>query len=117
MTLLGWLPWAVGGWLLLCGLAGVAWSRNVIHLTGCLAIAQSGTYVLLVGIGWLPGGAAPVLKELPRETPIVDPVVQALVLTDIVVEATVFALLLALAVHAFRSVGSLDPRDIVEFEG
>jgi multicomponent Na+:H+ antiporter subunit C len=39
----------------------------------------------------------------------VDPVVQALVLTDIVVGATVSALLLALALQLHKKKDSLDP--------
>ena len=40
----------------------------------------------------------------------VDPVVQALTLTDVVVEATVTALLLALAVQAHKRFGTRRPR-------
>lgn len=43
--------------------------------------------------------------------------VQALMLTDIVVEATVMALLLALAVRAHQHAGSLDPAKLVELRG
>jgi multicomponent Na+:H+ antiporter subunit C len=39
----------------------------------------------------------------------VDPVVQALTLTDVVVEATVAALLLALAVQTQKRFGTVDP--------
>jgi multicomponent Na+:H+ antiporter subunit C len=39
----------------------------------------------------------------------VDPVVQALTLTDVVVEATVVALLLALVVQAHNRFGTIDP--------
>ena len=42
----------------------------------------------------------------------VDPVVQVLVLTDIVIEATVTAMLLALAVQAHKRFGSLDPQEL-----
>ena len=42
----------------------------------------------------------------------VDPTVQVLVLTDIVIEATVTGLLLALAVQAHKRFGSVDPRDL-----
>ena len=38
--------------------------------------------------------------------------VQVLVLTDVVIEATVTALLLALAVQAHKRFGSLDPQDL-----
>ena len=47
--------------------------------------------------------------EYPVGAPVVDPVVQALTLTDIVVEATVAALLLALAVQAHKRFGTVDP--------
>ena len=46
-----------------------------------------------------------------------DPVVQALVLTDIVVGATVTALLLALAVQIHKHKGSLDPEELREMRG
>ena len=47
-----------------------------------------------------------------RRTPAVDPVVQALTLTDVVVGATVTALLLALAVQAHKRFGTLDPDEL-----
>jgi multicomponent Na+:H+ antiporter subunit C len=40
--------------------------------------------------------------------------VQALTLTDIVVEATVVALLLAIAVQAHRRFGTVDPNALTE---
>jgi len=45
-------------------------------------------------------------------SPAVDPVVQVIVLTDVVIEATVTALLLALAVQANKRFGSLDPDEL-----
>ena len=68
----------------------------------CLQVAQSSTYVLLLAIGYREGGEAPVFSDIPPGTPAVDPVVQALTLTDVVVGATVSALLLALAVQAHK---------------
>ena len=52
---------------------------------------------------------APVFAEVPVGTPAVDPVVQALTLTDVVVGATVSALLLALAVQVHKRSHTLDP--------
>jgi multicomponent Na+:H+ antiporter subunit C len=115
--LLAFLPYAVAGWLLLWGLYGIASSRNLIHLVICLAVLQSSTYVLLLAIGSKAGGVAPVFADVPLGTPAVDPVVQALMLTDVVVEATVAALLLAIAVQAHERGGSLDPRKLVRLEG
>jgi multicomponent Na+:H+ antiporter subunit C len=115
--LLSWLPYAVAAWLLLWGLYGVVSSRNLIHLVICLAVMQSATYVLLLAIGYKAGAVAPVYADMPPGTPAVDPVVQALMLTDIVVEATVAALLLALAVQAHERGGSLDPARLARLKG
>jgi multicomponent Na+:H+ antiporter subunit C len=42
----------------------------------------------------------------------VDPVVQALVLTDVVIGATVTALLLAMALQVHKVTETLDPEDL-----
>ena len=115
--ILAWLPYAVAGWLLLWGLYGIVTSNNLVHLVICLVIVQSSTYVLLLAIGYKSGAVAPVFADVPPGTPAVDPVVQALMLTDIVVEATVAALLLALAVQAHERGGSLDPGQLVRLQG
>jgi multicomponent Na+:H+ antiporter subunit C len=106
------LPYLVAAWLLLVGLYGIVTSRNLIHLTMCVAVVQSSTYVLLLAVGYRWDGTAPVFKSLPEGVPVVDPVVAAMVLTDVVVGATVTALLLAIAVQVHKRVGSLDPDDL-----
>ncbi len=115
--MIGHLPYALAAWLLLWGLYGVVTSRNLIHLVICLAVVQSSTYVLLLAIGYVAGGVAPIYADMPPGTPAVDPVVQALMLTDIVVEATVVALLLALAVQAHDRGGTLDPAGLLRMRG
>ncbi len=111
------LPWLVAAWLFGVGVYGVVTSRNFIHLIGCLAVCQSSTYVLLLSLGYVWHGVAPVFYDHPPGTPAVDPVVQALVLTDIVVGATVDALLLALALKVHGRHGTLDPQNLQPFEG
>jgi multicomponent Na+:H+ antiporter subunit C len=106
------LPFAVAAWLFLAGLYGVVSSRNLIRTILSLTIVQSATYVLLLGIGYRNHGQAPIFADIPAVSNAVDPVVQVLVLVDIVVEATVTALLLALAVQAHKRFGSLDPQDL-----
>jgi multicomponent Na+:H+ antiporter subunit C len=98
------LPYVVAAWLLLVGLYGVVTSRNLVHAVTCLSVAQSSTYILLLSVGFERGGTAPIFLDVA-----VDPVVGALTLTDIVVGATVSALLLALAVQAHKHHGTLDP--------
>ncbi len=111
------LPYAIAAWLFLIGLYGVVTSRNFVHMIICIVIVQSSTYVLLLSIGYKVGGVAPVFAGPPVGTPAVDPVVQALMLTDIVVEATVAALLLALALQAHKRFGTLDPDKLQELRG
>ena len=106
------LPYAVAAWLFLIGLYGLISSRNLIHLIVCLAVVQSSTYLLLLSVGYRRDGVPPIFYSVPPETPAVDPVVQALVLTDIVVGATVMALLLALAVQVYKRRGTLDPSQL-----
>jgi multicomponent Na+:H+ antiporter subunit C len=105
-------PYVVAAWILLVGLWGVITSRHLIHLIICLSVVQSSTYVLLLAIGYRSGGAAPVFLDIPTTRKAVDPVVQALTLTDIVVGATVTALLLAIAVQAHKRFGTLDPDEL-----
>jgi multicomponent Na+:H+ antiporter subunit C len=111
------LPYVVAVWLLVVGLYGAITSRHLVHMVICLAVAQSSTYVLLLAVGYRTGGRAPIFSDLPPGTPVVDPVVQALTLTDVVVEATVSAVLLALALQAHRRFGTADPDRIGALRG
>ena len=111
------LPYVVAAWLFLIGLYGIITSRNLIHLIVCLAVVQSATYVLLLSIGYRAGAGPPIFANVPPNTPAVDPVVQALTLTDIVVGATVTALLLALAVQIHKKRGTLDLEKLRAMKG
>ena len=111
------LPYLVAVWLLCAGIYGVVSSRHLVHLVTCLAVAQSSTYVLLLGIGYRKGAQAPIFGDIPTSARVVDPVVQALTLTDVVVSATVTALLLAIAVQAHKRFGSVDPDDLNALRG
>ncbi len=111
------LPYLVAAWLFCCGLYGLITSRDLVHSVVCLAVLQSSTYVLLLAIGFRTGAAAPVFADIAPGTLTVDPVVQALMLTDIVVEAVVFALLLAMVVKAFEKSGCVSPDDLRTMRG
>jgi multicomponent Na+:H+ antiporter subunit C len=103
------LPWVVSAVLLLAGIYGIVTTRNTIHLVSCLFVAQSSGYLVLVSIGYRTNGTVPILQKKPPAAVLVDPVVQALTLTDIVVSATVSALILALAIQVRKKTGSVDP--------
>lgn len=114
------LAYVVAGWLLLVGAWGIVRSRNLVHTVMCLAVAQTGTYVLLIGIGYQRGATAPVFGATgkPRHTgAAVDPVVQAMTLTDIVVSATVTALLLAMAIQIDKTHHTVDPDELRGLRG
>lgn len=106
------LPFAVAAWLFLIGLYGIVSSQNLLRTIISLSVIQASTYVLLLAIGYRTGGQAPIYADIPATSNAVDPVVQVLVLTDVVIEATLFALLLALAIQAHKRFGSLDPQKL-----
>jgi multicomponent Na+:H+ antiporter subunit C len=106
------LPYLVAGWLFLVGCYGLVTSRNLVHTVVCLTVAQSATYVLLLAVGFRAGATAPVFSDIPVGTRVVDPVVQALSLTDIVVSATVTAVLLALTIQIHKRHGTVDPDEL-----
>jgi multicomponent Na+:H+ antiporter subunit C len=111
------LGYCVAAWLLLIGLYGIVTSRHLVHLCLCLTVVQASTYVLLVTIGYRLDGKAPIYADISQSEQTVDPVVQALMLTDVVVEATVVALLLAIAVQVHKRTGVVDPDHVDILKG
>jgi multicomponent Na+:H+ antiporter subunit C len=110
------LPYLVVLWIFMIGLYGIISSRHLVHLIMCLNVVQSSTYLMLLAIGFrdLPS-QAPIFKDIPADSPAVDPVVHALTLTDIVVGATIVALLLALAVEVQKQHNTMNPRQLRAF--
>ena len=109
---------AVSGWMFLLGIYGIITSRHLVHLCLCLTVLQASTYVLLTVIGYRPGLPAPVFVDsVSPGSPAVDPVIQALMLTDVVVEAAVVALLLAVTVQIHKRTGSADPNKVNVMRG
>jgi multicomponent Na+:H+ antiporter subunit C len=111
------LPYALAIWLFFVGLYGVVTSRNLIHLVVCLTVTQSSTYVLLLSIGYVNRGTAPIFADVPKGTRAVDPVVQALTLTDVVVSVAIAGLLLALAIQVQKDEGTVDPERLPKVRG
>jgi multicomponent Na+:H+ antiporter subunit C len=113
VTVYGYL---VSGALLLLGAAGIVRSRDLVHAVVCLSVAQSATYVLLLTVGYQKKATAPVFSDIKPTRNVVDPLVQAMTLTDIVVGATVTALLLALTVQVAKRRGTVDPDQLRSLE-
>jgi multicomponent Na+:H+ antiporter subunit C len=105
--------YGVAAWLLLIGCIAMVRSRNLVHTVVSLSVAQAGTYVLLLGVGYQRGATAPIEPA----GPVVDPMVQAMTLTDIVVSAMITALLLALTVQIAKRHGTVTPDELHELRG
>ena len=114
---MSYLPFVLAAWIFLVGILGIVLSRHFIHLVVCLSLTQSSTYVLLLSVGYVKHGGAPIFKDVPPGTKSVDPVVQALTLTDIVVSVTVAALLISLAIQGKKDVGTMDPDELHPVRG
>ena len=73
------------------------------------SIIDTGVHVMIVAMGYVKGGTAPILdSDVLAGTPFVDPVPSALVLTAIVIGLAVTALMLIYVVRLARTKGSLD---------
>ena len=115
---MNWIGYGTGIWLVMVGIFGVVRSRNLIHTVVCVSVAQSGTYVVLLTVGYQRGAVAPILGSSSQPgTAVVDPVVQAMTLTDIVVSATVTALLLALVIQVAKRHGTVVPDELHALRG
>ena len=114
---MSYLPFVLASWIFLVGIFGIVRSRHFIHLVVSLSLTQSSTYVLLLSIGYVKHGGAPIFKDVPLGTKAVDPVVQALTLTDIVVSVTVAALLLAVAIEAKKHAKTMNPDELRPVRG
>ena len=99
----------VAGWLLLLGAYGIVPAAISCTRWSACRSPQSATYVLLLAVGYRRRHGAGVLRHRRRRRTVVDPVVQALTLTDVVVGATVTALLLALGIQVAKRHGTVDP--------
>ena len=92
--------------LIAIGLYGVMSKKNILKIILSIGFVDTGVNVLIVAMGYLPGGTAPI--ENGNYPVYVDPVPQALVLTAIVIGVSVTALALAVAMGYYRRTGTLE---------
>ncbi len=106
---------SVGALLVLIGLWGLLTRRNLIIMIIGFSIMDTGTHLIIVGLGYRKGAAAPILDSfVTAGTRFVDPIPSALVLTAIVIGLAVTALMLAYAVRLHSSRGSAMIEDFKE---
>ena len=108
--------------LIVLGLYTVCTKQNLIKIVLGLGITDYGINLLIVSIGFNPGGTAPVyyLADLLNGVApnfFVDPVPQALTLTSIVIGACVDAMALALVIMINRKYKSVDADEIRRLNG
>jgi multicomponent Na+:H+ antiporter subunit C len=101
--------------LIFIGLFIMLVKRNLIKVIIGLGILETGVNLLLISVGYISKGTAPIFsKSVTEAERMVDPVPQALVLTAIVIGVAVLALALSLAIRLYHHYGMLDMRRIKE---
>lgn len=104
--------------LLLTGMWGMLTQGNIIRMIIGFSLIDTGVHMIMVCIGYLPGGTAPILNvAVDRATAlqtVVDPVPSALVLTAIVIGLGITAVMLAVAVQIYDKKKSLSIEDCTE---
>ena len=91
--------------------------RNLIKMLIGLSILTDGIHLFLISLGYraVEGVTAPIYTggEISQfAATAVDPLPQALVLTSIVINISVLAFALSLAIYAYRHFGTLDIRSM-----
>ena len=105
--------------LITLGLYTIVTKHNLVKTVIGLSIADYGVNMLLISIGFNPGGTAPIFTwtKLNPASFFVDPIPQALTLTSIVIGACVTAMSLALVIKLEEEYGTLDTREIRRLRG
>ena len=105
--------------LIALGFYTIITKYNLIKTVIGLSICDYGVNLLIISIGYNPGGTAPIytLGELTAASYFVDPIPQALTLTSIVIGACVTAMSLSLVIKLHESYGTLDTREIRRLRG
>ena len=105
--------------LITLGLYTIVTKHNLVKTVIGLSIADYGVNLLLIPIGFNPGGTAPIFTwtELNPASFFVDPIPQALTLTSIVIGACVTAMSLALVIKLEEQYGTTDTREIRRLHG
>ena len=105
--------------LIVLGFYTIIAKYNLIKTVIGLSIADYGVNLLIISIGYNPGGTAPIFTqgELTAASYFVDPIPQALTLTSIVIGACVTAMSLSLVVKLDEEYGTIDTREIRRLRG
>ena len=104
--------------LILIGLWGMLTQRNMIRMIIGFSLTDTGIHMVMVSIGYVTGGTAPIINDaVPMADAVnrvVDPVPSALVLTAIVIGLGVTAVMLACAVRIYKARNTLNIDEFTE---
>jgi multisubunit Na+/H+ antiporter MnhC subunit len=103
--------------LFLVGLYGVITRRNLIKIAISLSIMEFSVFLILVLIGFVENGKAPIVNLQADGAMYVDPLPQAMVLTAIVIGLATTAMLMAIAIRLYRKYKTFDIREIKNLRG
>ena len=105
--------------LMVLGLYCIVVKYNLVKTVIGLSILDYGVNLLIITIGFNPGGTAPIFTqgEITAASYFVDPIPQALTLTSIVIGACVTAMSLALVIKLEEQYGTIDTREIRRLRG
>ena len=105
--------------LIALGFYTIVTKYNILKTVIGLSIADYGVNLLIISVGFTPGGTAPIFTagELNPSSFFVDPIPQALTLTSIVIGACVTAMSLSLVIKLHESYNTLDTREIRRLRG
>ena len=105
--------------LIVLGFYTIIAKYNLIKTVIGLSIADYGVNLLIISIGYNPGGTAPIFTqgELTAASYFVDPIPQALTLTSIVIGACVTAMSLSLVMKIYEQYGTMDTREVRRLRG
>jgi len=106
--------------LLLIGIYAMLTRKNLIRIVIGFSIADTGTHIIIVSLGYIKGRTAPIIDGAVDAANavqrVVDPIPSALVLTAIVIGLAVTALMLSFVVEMHRKKKSLSIDDYQELK-
>ncbi|OPX30018.1 MAG: cation:proton antiporter [Gemmatimonadaceae bacterium 4484_173] len=106
--------------LLITGIFAMLTRKNLIRIVIGFSIADTGTHIIIVSLGYLRGRTAPIIDRAVNAADavqkVVDPIPSALVLTAIVIGLAVTAVMLSFVVEMYRKNRSLSIDDYQELK-
>jgi multisubunit Na+/H+ antiporter MnhC subunit len=104
--------------LILIGLWGMLTQRNLIRMIIGFSLLDTGIHMVMVSIGYVTGGTAPIIDAAvpaaEAASRVVDPLPSALVLTAIVIGLGVTAVMLSFAVRIYQAKKTLNIDECTE---